>query len=47
MVALGYYYMAVCLSFMDQLRSTISNTWHIFLAERVESKGGVDAEDYL
>lgn len=35
MVALGHYYMAVCLSFMDQLRTTIPNTSHIFLAWKV------------
>lgn len=47
MVALGNYYMVVCSSFMDRLRSTISSTSHIFLAGSVESQGGVNAEDYL
>lgn len=45
MVALGNYYMVVCSSFMDRLRSTISSTSHIFLAESVECQGGVNAED--
>lgn len=46
-VALGNYYMVVCWSFMDRLRSTISSTSHIFLAEKAESQGGVNAEDCL
>lgn len=47
MVALGNYYMVVCSSFMDRLRSTISRTSHIFLAGSAESQGGVNAEDYV
>lgn len=47
MVALGNYYMVVCSSFMDRLRSTIPSTSHIFLAESAESQGGVASEDCL
>lgn len=57
MVALGHYYMAVCLSYMDQLRSwnrigytlirepTISNKSHKFLAECVDNRGWVVWEE--
>lgn len=47
MVALGNYYMVVCSSFMDRLRSTISSTSHIFLAESAESQGVVNEDDYV